>query len=859
MKAAILLLALVLLVPYFILITLKSYSSLGCWGRVWLALCRVLILVLVVLALYGVTIRREVEEDLCNIILVDVSESMDEERISKAGDFINTILKSKKSQDRVGVLAFARSVKLLRDPREESAKEINLSAATAGMDRTATNLHRAVRAAGMLFLDRHKNRVTLLSDGFGDPRKIRLAALRSGVEIDTVPLEKKVPGAQIRNFTATPVVKLGQPVEVRIELDHTTLEEGEVLVMVDGKASESQHVRFEEAQQIILSPQIKEEGLHRVEVVLRAVDDADTRDNVGKALVLVRGKVEVLIIESEVEKLQHVKRIFEDAGMNVTLVAPTEFPRDQKNLDKYDLILISDVENGALPVGGGKSIREYVANGGGLIMAGGGKSFGAGGYYKSEIEEALPVYMDPSREPPVFAVILIVDKSWSMGDMAGNEANKIDLVKEATIAATRQLKDEDFLGILTFDAGTHVIRPLTKINGEKGQIEEMVATLGSFGLTNFYPTMGMAAEMLRDMKNVTKHMVLLSDGRPSGGTKNYKGLIEERMLPYGIKLSAIGCGNDVNEKLLAALALGGKGNYYRIKSEKIVPRVVFEEKKDESKMIELLVVELPLVPKIKYIDRVVKGIPFGTMPELLGYNRMRAKNLADVHMVISKKDEPLLSKWHYGAGRSVVFASDLKGRWTSKWMKGWPKGMSQMLQQMAFWAMSEVEKAKIHVEEKDGIMTVMMDVFHPDGTWDRKAYEGHKVFLRENGKMDEPITFVRSIPGQYRSRFAYPEDAFLVRAAALPAVNAAESVYHGEPYLPGRELRMGKADHPFMKELSVLTGGRFDVKPEDTLGKGKTMRVVDLAPFLFAAAALLFLLEAVLKRKGAVRRLFVRT
>ena len=53
---------------------------------------------------------------------------------------------------------------------------------------------------------------------------------------------------------------------------------------------------------------------------------------------------------------------------------------------------------------------------------------------------------------------------------------------------------------------------------------------------------------------------------------------------------------------------------------------------------------------------------------MLGYNRTRAKELAQVNLIISAKDEPLLARWHYGAGRSVAFMSDIKGRWAGRWI-----------------------------------------------------------------------------------------------------------------------------------------------------------------------------------------------
>ena len=55
--------------------------------------------------------------------------------------------------------------------------------------------------------------------------------------------------------------------------------------------------------------------------------------------------------------------------------------------------------------------------GGGLVMLGGDQAFGLGGYYKTTIEEILPVRSDfeKEKEKPSLAMVLVIDKSGSMG------------------------------------------------------------------------------------------------------------------------------------------------------------------------------------------------------------------------------------------------------------------------------------------------------------------------------------------------------------------------------------------------------------------------------------------------------------
>jgi hypothetical protein len=86
-------------------------------------------------------------------------------------------------------------------------------------------------------------------------------------------------------------------------------------------------------------------------------------------------------------------------------------------------------------------------------MIGGEQSFGAGGYFKTPIEEALPVDMDirKMRRFPGVAVALAVDNSGSMGmggpRTGGSGATKMQMALEAASRAVETLNVQDQVGI----------------------------------------------------------------------------------------------------------------------------------------------------------------------------------------------------------------------------------------------------------------------------------------------------------------------------------------------------------------------------------------------------------------------------
>ncbi|MCH8882696.1 MAG: hypothetical protein IIA41_04255, partial [SAR324 cluster bacterium] len=91
-------------------------------------------------------------------------------------------------------------------------------------------------------------------------------------------------------------------------------------------------------------------------------------------------------------------------------------------MEKFDLLILSDLSSIAMTDAQMEMIRTYVRDlGGGFCMIGGEHSFGLGGYRGTPIADILPVTMDePDKaERGNSAVVLVVDKSGSMGSGGG--------------------------------------------------------------------------------------------------------------------------------------------------------------------------------------------------------------------------------------------------------------------------------------------------------------------------------------------------------------------------------------------------------------------------------------------------------
>lgn len=97
-----------------------------------------------------------------------------------------------------------------------------------------------------------------------------------------------------------------------------------------------------------------------------------------------------------------------------------------------------------------------------------------------------------------------------------------------------------------------------------------------------------------------------------------------------------------------------KGNYAGSPVEPALP-VTLQTSDDRVERPEGVI---PLV--VAPDHEIATGLPL-EWPALLGYNRLTPR--PDATVVATAGDDPLVSAWHYGKGRSVAFASDCGPHW----------------------------------------------------------------------------------------------------------------------------------------------------------------------------------------------------
>lgn len=169
---------------------------------------------------------------------------------------------------------------------------------------------------------------------------------------------------------------------------------------------------------------------------------------------------------------------------------------------------------------------------------------------------------------------LVLDRS---GSMAGKP---LDYVKRAACRAVEQMDADDLFSMVVFDDQVDVVRPAGPL-ADKDPVKAGIAGIRTRGSTN------LSGGLIQGYQEVRKHagtgwvnrVLLLTDGRANVGVADPRLLAAKAvaMAGTGVTVSTVGVGEDFDEDLLLALAEGGKGNYYYLKTPDEIPAVLARE------------------------------------------------------------------------------------------------------------------------------------------------------------------------------------------------------------------------------------------------------------------------------------------
>ena len=332
---------------------------------------------------------------------------------------------------------------------------------------------------------------------------------------------RKDPEVQLSAVNVPAQVRQGEPFRVEVVVDSNHDDEGNIEVYRGAIKVVSEKRKIKKGEnRFVFQQQIDNDRLADFTARARGFKDTLLDNNADSGLVFTAGKPRVLIVESDPSTAKHLAWALEEQEMQVNVRPPQGMPSDLSDLQNYELLILSNVPATSLTLKQMQVARTYVQDlGGGLIMIGGDQSFGLGGYYKTTIEEILPVRSDfeKEKEKPSLAMVLVIDHSGSMG------GEKIEMAKEAARSAVELLGPNDKVGVIAFDDQAYIVSEIHPCS-DKGYVVDRIASIEAGGGTSMYPAMEEAYDALRETTAKLKHVIILTDGISAPG--DFEGIRE---------------------------------------------------------------------------------------------------------------------------------------------------------------------------------------------------------------------------------------------------------------------------------------------------------------------------------------------
>ncbi len=843
-------LATLCLLPVLVHYYRRSLVDSSLWQRRVSLGVRSAIALLLSFALAGLTLLSPTKKVFV-VFAVDESLSVAQESRAVAQKFVEESTRGQ-SAEHYSILPFASQPQsftktLPSDDRISNQPGPNQEA--EAIRRRATNLQAALETAVAGIPAHYVPRIVLMSDGNETLGNGLQAAAQARVRIDTLPLPvRSDPELQVAEVSVPAQVAQGEPffVEVVVNSNHDDEAVIEVFkaehrVVSSRRPLTKGENRFKFTEQVDrpteFSARIRRPVDGAGQPVENTFKDTLLDNNAASGLVFTAGKPRVLLIDPQPEQSQGLEWALKEEGLIVEVRPAAGIPEELAELQNFDVLAFSNVAATELSQRKIEIIRTYVSElGGGFVMLGGDQSFGLGGYFKTALEEVLPVRPDleKDKEKPSLAMIVAIDKSGSMG------GQKMALAKDAAKAAVEVLTERDQIGIIGFDAQPHwvsEVRPLT----QKGLILDRISTLEAGGGTSLLPAMENAFNALQATNARLKHIIILTDGFSAPGDFDN---LTRSMTAARITVSTVGIG-EPDSNLLQRIAELGNGRYYFTNDPTSVPQIFTKETMQASKS---AINEEPFLPQVVRASAVLSDLRLDEAPLLLGYVVTRPKATSEV-ILATENGDPLLSWWRYGLGMSVAFTSDAKARWAAEWQQ-WP-GFSKFWSQVMRHAMrkSESKGFMVNVVRQGDAATVEVDAFDDSGQLLNGADTNLKLLAPNLS--ERQVQLPQVAPGRYSAKLDLRDPGawhMLIGQSKdrIPLHQQSRGVMVGYP----DELRLRPINEELLKAIAQISGGTFQPAPADVFrNESQTAsNVTPLWPLLLKIALLLFVLDVALRR-----------
>jgi uncharacterized membrane protein len=812
---------LLLIVPLLFLYFWRARAaSLGGAARL-LMLCLLTLIAAVPIAPFG-------GKGVDVVIVADLSRSMPADRQARLLEIVRLIEERRASGDRVGIVTFGREGRIERLPEELA----QAGGFTQQVDADGSDLGGAIGLAASLIPRGRPGRLIVLSDGEANGTPLIAAAHEAAAR--GLPIDFRLFGREgsadvaVESLDVPGIVDEREPFQFTASVRSDRTADAEAILRRDDVEIARTTRRFPPGvTQLTFRDVVDRPGVARYRLELIAGADRVPENNRGDGAVRVEAPHTILQV-NDTGRPDNLTRALAAGKLRVDTIAPAALPKDAAGLLAWRGVILENVAASRIGPERLENLVRFTNDlGGGLLVTGGGASFGIGGYFKSPLDAHLPVSMEIKNEHRKLSLAMAValDRSGSMAVQLPDGRTKMDLANLGTCAAIQTLGPFDQVAVVAVDSAAHIISPLVPAS-DKDKICDEVRRIQSMGGGIFtYTALVTAATLVQESDKGTRHIVLFADAADAEEPGDYERFLEKTS-SIGITVSviALGAESDTDAAFLKDVAARGKGRIHFTASADDLPRLFAQEAITVAR--SSWVADLTAVRSLP--DMVLLGeTPASPFPSVDGYNLTYLRPGATMGAVTSDEyTAPVLAFWHRGLGRVAALTAEADGEYSRR-LNAW-KDFQAFTIGLGRWVLGGDPptgvQATIERAGGQGIVRVELD---PDRVRTRAGQlnAATAMIVPPAGSVATPQRLALSWVGEdtLEARFPLQNAGLYLGAVQLGTGGVLPLAPLTLPYSPEFEPQLDpEAGHKALREIARVSGGVERTAWDDVFSAGRT-------------------------------------
>lgn len=802
------------------------------------------------------------------VIIVDRSRSMPAGTEEQIVDLIRDVQRNLGEGDRVSVVTFGAQAYV----EHEFSNEALHSEFTRIVAANGSDLNEALLTALERKIDKLRPmRILVFSDGEYNGPSPLFAARRcreQGVPVDYRSFPNDYSGdVAVESIGLPRQVGPNEPFQFNVWLTSDRETVADVIISRNGQELSRKTQPIEAgSNRVVFRDWISDAGFYSYEASVRlagtdgeiSISDPVLQNNSANGVVRVESVRKLLVINHDGQE-DNLTRSLAAARIPYE-IGTAQHPMTQDSLDPFRAVILENVTANSLGRLKMERLAQFVEDlGGGLMMTGGQQSFATGGFYRSPLEELLPVHLESRKETrrARCALAIVLDRSGSMSAPVGAGKMKMDLANLGTAECVRMLNSQDMVAILAVDSQAHLIHPMTSVEDPMAVANRalQIRSMGG-GIFVYEGLIGAAQEIDKARDYGTKHIILFADAMDSEQPGNYEDLLQQ-LTSVGVTVSVIGLGTqaDVDAELLTDIARLGNGTISFTNDPQELPRLFAQDalnvtrstflKRDE---------EYPdgfngsILPNIQLLGEFTST----QFPNFDGYNLTYLKDEASLGVISTDDNKaPIAAFWYRGLGRVVAITPEMDGSYTGE-LAAWDD-YENFVVTHARWLLGAETDNEIFVALRQEGQNAVIEV-EVDPQANQIDGQTPELWIVPPGaEREEPIRpqFVWTGPNSLEARFPMNElGTYRTLVKTENGVNRGPALTL--PYSPEFLPRVNRMPgEEALQKIAELTSGKKILNVLEALKEPfRAARMISLVPLLCIFSLLALVTEVAGRRLG---------